>query len=84
MAGNAVVLADRPDAVLCSRKAELVIGRVCRERCMRSCPVRSVVGTAITDNCDYLMFTGSSAPASPVASTPAVIYRFRPNGGKNP
>lgn len=53
---------------------------------MRSCPVRSVVGTAITDNCDYLMFTGSSATGSRLAEHAGrrLIGFSAELGGKNP
>lgn len=46
----------------------------------------SVVGTAITDNCDYLMFTGSSATGSRLAEHAGrrLIGFSAELGGKNP
>src|SRR6201995_5176328 len=69
LAGNAVVLKPDSQTPYCAlASAELLYGAGLPRPLSAAVPgPGSVVGTAIADNCDYLMFTGSSATGSRLA-----------------
>ncbi|WP_152316555.1 aldehyde dehydrogenase family protein, partial [Mycobacterium tuberculosis] len=66
VAGNAVVLKPDSQTPYCALACAELLYRAGLPRALYAIVPGpgSVVGTAITDNCDYLMFTGSSATGS--------------------
>src|ERR1700758_583746 len=69
LAGNAVVLKPDSQTPYCALACAELLYKAGLPRALYAVVPGpgSVVGTAITDNCDYLMFTGSSATGSRLA-----------------
>ncbi len=88
VAGNAVVLKPDSQTPYCALACAELLYRAGLPRALYAIVPGpgSVVGTAITDNCDYLMFTGSSATGSRLAEHAGrrLIGFSAELGGKNP
>lgn len=86
--GNAVVLKPDSQTPYCALACAELLYRAGLPRALYAIVPGpgSVVGTAITDNCDYLMFTGSSATGSRLAEHAGrrLIGFSAELGGKNP